>query len=67
MGIGMSRLLQNGLRGSNLCEFAGVHHADCIADVARKGDVMGDEDDREVELNFQPLYEVHDLSLHADV
>ena len=53
--------------GPGLDDPAEVHHRDPVADVADDGQVVGDEQEPEVELGAQPLEQADDLGLDADV
>ena len=44
-----------------------VHHDDAVGDAAHEGEVVGDEEDREVALVPQLEEQVHDLGLDRDV
>ena len=46
---------------------AGVHHQDVVGQLGDHAEVVGDDDDRGVELRLQVADQVEDLRLHGDV
>ena len=63
----MQRIVVELRRGRDLDDRAEVHHCDPIGDVADDGQVVRDEEVREVELLLQPLEQVDDLGLNRHV
>ena len=50
-----------------LDDFAQVHHRDAVGDVLDHGEVVGDEDERQVHFALQVEQQVDDLGLDGDV
>ena len=53
--------------GALFDEAAVVHDGDAVADVADDGEVVGDEDDGEVQIFLEGADEVEDAGLDGDV
>ncbi len=66
-GIGVQRRGQDRLGGGNLHQFTGIHDADAIAELHHQGEVVGDEQNGEVELFFQGINLLQDLPLHHHI
>ena len=67
LGVGMARLLENGLSRPLLDHLAQVHHRDAVAHVADHGDVVGDEEVGEAEFALQLVEQRDDLRLNGNV
>ena len=63
----MERVLVQVVRRRQLHDLAEVHHRDPIGDVPDDGEVVRDEEVREVELALQCLEQIDDLRLDRDV
>ena len=54
-------------RGEVLDDAAGVHHQHAVADLGDDGDVVADQEERDVVRVADRLEQVEDLLLHGDV
>jgi len=63
----MARQLEELIRRGDFDELAEIHNADAIAHVLDDGQVVGDEQVREVELMSKVEKQVEDLRLDRDV
>ena len=63
----MQRVVVELLGGGDLHDPAEVHHGDPVRDVPYDGEVVRDEEIRQVELVLQLLEQVDDLRLNRDV
>src|SRR5258708_21003320 len=66
-GVRMYRFVANRVARPDLHDLAEVHDRDAIAHVPHHGQVVRDEEKREVELLLQVLQQIDDLRLDRDV
>ena len=66
-GVGHLRVDQDLLARAVLDRAAGVHHQHVVGHLGDHAEVVGDDDDRGVELPLEVLQQVEDLGLHGDV
>ena len=64
---GISGWLRISLAGAVLDRAAGVHDQDVVGHLGDDAEVVGDHDDRRVELALEVLEQVEDLRLHGHV
>ena len=67
VGVGVQRLLVEGVAVGELHDVTEIHHGDAVGDVAYYGEVVRDEDVGDSELVLDVLEQVDDLSLDRDV
>src|SRR5713226_4852044 len=67
LGVWVERVVVNLSAVRDLDDLAEVHDRHPVADVAHHGEVVGDEEIRELELVLQVLEQVHDLGLNRYV
>ena len=67
LGVGVVRAAVDRLAVTDLHDLAEVHHGDLGAEVTHDGQVVGDEEERHVELALDVLEQVDDLRLDRDV
>ena len=66
-GVGVLGLVEDLLRGAVLDRATGVHHQDVVGELGDHPEVVGDDDDRGVELPLEVADQVEDLRLHRHV
>ena len=67
LGVGVGRLVDEGRAARALHDLTGVHHDGFVGDVARRGDVVGDVQDREMLVVAEALEEIQYPEAHRDV
>jgi len=67
LGIGVLRVGKQGFLVGVFDDFAQIHHRDAMADVFDHGQIMGDEQVRQVQLRLQIHQQVNNLGLDRDI
>ncbi len=67
LGVWVFGVVQDLFGVAQFDQFAGVHDADAVGDLAHQAQVVGDEQDGKAELVFQLVQFVHDVAFDDDV
>ena len=67
LGVGVERVVKEGVAIGELDDLAEVHDGDAVRDVLDHAEVVGDKEIGEAQLGLEVLHQVDDLRLNGDV